>query len=174
MKVRGSLIALSNQVTPELPGIIKLRIDLQRLGNVNAAVAAGRSVVQLAQRGVTGSGIVPGVRAFFVRHPSFSKSSIFRPGCNSFKIAANVALMMPAPMSTTSSCSGVVRVDDFIGSLLTEERFPGSSNIACCAALPGDALSHYLMAPTKCRSRQAQDPAFSARRFPEPMVALFQ
>src|SRR6185436_16467657 len=38
-------------------------IDLQRLGNVDASIAALGRVVQLAIRGMTGAGVVPGVGA---------------------------------------------------------------------------------------------------------------
>ncbi len=53
-----------HQVSPELTGKIELRVDLQRLGNVDAAVTFLRRVVQLAERRMAGAGIVPRIRAF--------------------------------------------------------------------------------------------------------------
>ena len=55
--------ALPDQVRPELARHVELDIDLERLGDVDAAVLAHRRVVQLAVGGVAGAGIVPGARA---------------------------------------------------------------------------------------------------------------
>ena len=59
--------ALLHQIGPELAGQIELDIDLQRLGNVDAAVAALRRVVELAICGMAGAGVVPGVGALHRR-----------------------------------------------------------------------------------------------------------
>ncbi len=51
-------------VGPELARDLELLVDVDRLGDVDGAVGLGRGgVVQLAQRGVTGSGVVPGIAA---------------------------------------------------------------------------------------------------------------
>jgi hypothetical protein len=55
--------ALLHQIGPELSRQVELHIDSQRLGNVDASIAALRRVVQLAIRGMAGAGIVPGVGA---------------------------------------------------------------------------------------------------------------
>jgi hypothetical protein len=55
--------ALPHQIGPELPRQIELHVDVQRLGNVDAAVASLRGVVELAIGRVAGAGVVPGVRA---------------------------------------------------------------------------------------------------------------
>ena len=55
---------LADQITPELAGEIELDIDLERFRDVDAAIAALRRIVEFAQRGVAGAGIVPGVGAF--------------------------------------------------------------------------------------------------------------
>src|SRR5262249_56112044 len=55
--------ALRHQVGPELPRQIELHVDVERLGDVDAAVASLRRVVELAIRRVAGAGVVPGVRA---------------------------------------------------------------------------------------------------------------
>jgi hypothetical protein len=54
--------ALGDQVRPELPRHVELDIDLERAGDVDAAVRALRRVVQLAVGGVTGARVVPGTR----------------------------------------------------------------------------------------------------------------
>jgi hypothetical protein len=54
---------LAHQVGPELARQIELDVDLQRLGNVDAAVGPLRRIVELAQRRVAGAGIIPGIRA---------------------------------------------------------------------------------------------------------------
>lgn len=56
--------ALLDEECPEVFGIFKLLVDLDGLGNFDTTVCLLRRVVQLAQRGVTRSGIVPCVRAF--------------------------------------------------------------------------------------------------------------
>src|SRR5262249_10609927 len=48
---------------PELSRQIELHVDVQRLGDVDAAVAPLGRVVELAIRRMAGAGIVPGVRA---------------------------------------------------------------------------------------------------------------
>src|SRR5262249_26447063 len=55
--------ALPNQIGPELPRQIELDVDVERLGDVDAAVASLRGVVELAICRVAGAGVVPGVRA---------------------------------------------------------------------------------------------------------------
>ena len=52
------------EVRPELPREVELDIDLERLRDVDAPIAARRGVVQLAERGVARTGVVPGARAF--------------------------------------------------------------------------------------------------------------
>ena len=61
MRIRDR--ALRHQVGPELPRQIELHVDVERLGDVDAAVASLRRVVELAIRRVAGAGVVPGVRA---------------------------------------------------------------------------------------------------------------
>src|SRR5699024_5147074 len=50
-----------HRVRPELPGDLELLVDRDRLGDVDIAVCRLGRVVELAERGVTGSGVVPGV-----------------------------------------------------------------------------------------------------------------
>src|SRR5262245_61478834 len=59
--------ALLHQVGPELAREVELDVDLERLGNVDAAIAALGRVVELAQRRVPGAGIVPGIGALLGR-----------------------------------------------------------------------------------------------------------
>ena len=54
---------LPHEVGPELAGQIELHVDVQRLRNVDAAIAALGRVVELAQRRVPGAGVVPAVGA---------------------------------------------------------------------------------------------------------------
>jgi hypothetical protein len=56
--------SLLHQIGPELARQVELDIDLQSLGDVDAAVGPLRCVVDLAIRRVPGAGIVPGLRAF--------------------------------------------------------------------------------------------------------------
>src|SRR5450755_2230416 len=49
---------------PELPGNLELLIDLDRTGDVDRAILALGRVVELAQRGMTGTRVVPRVGAF--------------------------------------------------------------------------------------------------------------
>lgn len=56
--------AFVDEVRPELARDVELLIDVDRLGDVDVAVGIGRRVVELAQRGVAGAGVVPRVRAF--------------------------------------------------------------------------------------------------------------
>ena len=58
-RVRG---ALADQVGPQLARQIELGVDLERLGDVDAAVCALRRVVQLAVCCMAGTRIVPGLR----------------------------------------------------------------------------------------------------------------
>ena len=62
--------ALLDQVRPELARHVELDVDLERLGDVDAAVGAHRRVVQLAVGGMAGAGVVPGGRTLlrFARH----------------------------------------------------------------------------------------------------------
>src|ERR1700746_1018112 len=53
-----------HEVGPELAREVELDVDIERLRDVDASVAAGRGVVQLTERGVAGAGVVPGARAF--------------------------------------------------------------------------------------------------------------
>ena len=55
---------LSDQIAPELAREIEFDIDGERLRDIDAAVAALGRVVEFAQSGVAGPGIVPGVGAF--------------------------------------------------------------------------------------------------------------
>ena len=55
--------ALLHQIGPKLARQVELDVDVQRLGNVDAAVTALGRVVQLAIRRVAGAGVVPGVGA---------------------------------------------------------------------------------------------------------------
>ena len=56
--------ALLHQIGPELTRQIELDIDLDRPGDVDAAVGTLRSVVQLAVRCMAGASVVPRFRAF--------------------------------------------------------------------------------------------------------------
>ena len=58
---------LANKVGPELPREVELGVDVQGARNVDRTVAALRRVVELAEGGVTGPGVVPGVRTLFGR-----------------------------------------------------------------------------------------------------------
>ena len=48
---------------PELPALLELLVDRDRLGGIDRAVGRLGHVVQLAQRRVAGAGVVPRVRA---------------------------------------------------------------------------------------------------------------
>ena len=52
---------LGHEVGPQLPREVELDVDVERLRDVDAAVAPFRRVVELAQCRVPGAGIVPGV-----------------------------------------------------------------------------------------------------------------
>jgi hypothetical protein len=54
--------ALADEVRPQLTRQIELGVDLERLGNVDAAVFALRRVIQLAIGRMAGTCIVPGLR----------------------------------------------------------------------------------------------------------------
>ena len=54
--------AFADQVGPQLTRQIELRVDLERLGNVDIPVFALRRVVQLAIGRVAGARVVPGLR----------------------------------------------------------------------------------------------------------------
>jgi hypothetical protein len=56
-----------HQVGPELAGELELFVDQQRLGGIHRAVLGRGGVVKLAQCGVAGPGVVPGVGAFQAR-----------------------------------------------------------------------------------------------------------
>ena len=56
--------SLLDQVRPELARQVELNIDLERPGDVDAAVGALRGVIQLAVRSMAGAGVVPRLRAF--------------------------------------------------------------------------------------------------------------
>ena len=55
--------ALLHERRPELAALLELLVDRDRLGGVDRAVLALGRVVQLAERGVARSRVVPGVRA---------------------------------------------------------------------------------------------------------------
>jgi len=57
--------ALANLPRPELAGDLEGFVDFDGLGDVDVAVFVFRGVVQLGQRGVAGTGVVPAVGAFF-------------------------------------------------------------------------------------------------------------
>src|SRR5580704_2063975 len=51
--------SLRHQVCPELTGEVKLGVDLERLGNIDAAVGSLRGVIQFTERSVAGASVVP-------------------------------------------------------------------------------------------------------------------
>src|SRR6201988_4271123 len=55
--------SLRHQISPQLTREIKLGVDLQSLGNVNAAVGSLGRVIQFTKSSVAGAGIVPRIRA---------------------------------------------------------------------------------------------------------------
>src|SRR3984957_5735284 len=55
--------ALFDQERPQLPRQVELGVDLDRSGDINAAVLALRRVIQFAVRGVAGSSVVPALGA---------------------------------------------------------------------------------------------------------------
>src|SRR5271169_129129 len=56
--------SLLHQIGPELTGKIELSVNLQSLRNVDAAVTSLRSIVQLTECCMAGTGVVPCIRAF--------------------------------------------------------------------------------------------------------------
>ncbi|MNM49979.1 hypothetical protein D3C81_609990 [compost metagenome] len=64
-RLRVAQHVLLDLVGPELLGDLELLVDADRLADVDLTVGAFAGVVQLAERGVTGTGVVPGVGAFF-------------------------------------------------------------------------------------------------------------
>ncbi len=98
---RGDAAAL-DEIGPELLGDLESLVDLERLLGVDGAVGFLRRVVELAEGGVAGAGVVPGVGAFVATPSRLSKISMARSGCNSLSRTPSVALMMPAPTRTTS------------------------------------------------------------------------
>ncbi len=59
----GAERAFARQVGPELPGDLELGVDVNRFFGVDRAISRFRRVVQLAQPGVAGACVVPGVGA---------------------------------------------------------------------------------------------------------------
>ncbi|MNH29110.1 hypothetical protein D3C79_893200 [compost metagenome] len=64
-RVRVLQHALAHLPRPELTGDLEGLVDFDGLGDVDVAVLVFRGVVQLGQRGVAGTGVVPAVGAFF-------------------------------------------------------------------------------------------------------------
>jgi hypothetical protein len=93
---------LADQIGPELPRQVELGIDLERFGNIDAAVGAFRRVIEFAQSGVPGAGIVPGIRAFQRRSVQGLENLDAQRRFELIEKHASVALMMPAPTRTTS------------------------------------------------------------------------
>ena len=56
-----------HQRGPQLAREIEFHVHLERLGNLDAAVAPFGGVVELTQCGMAGTGVVPGVRALLGR-----------------------------------------------------------------------------------------------------------
>ena len=55
---------LLDEMRPKLARQVELGVDLQRPGDVDAAIGTLRRIVQLAVRGMAGAGVVPRLRAF--------------------------------------------------------------------------------------------------------------
>ncbi|MNF82358.1 hypothetical protein D3C84_646610 [compost metagenome] len=64
-RLRIAQHVLLDLVGPELLGDLELLVDPDRLADVDLAVGAFAGVVQFAEGGVAGTGVVPGVGAFF-------------------------------------------------------------------------------------------------------------
>src|ERR1700683_1320064 len=54
--------SLFHQIGPELTGKIELGVNLQSLGNVDAAIGSLRRVIQFTKRSVAGACVVPCIR----------------------------------------------------------------------------------------------------------------
>ena len=52
-----------HEVRPELTREVELHIDVECFRNIDASIASRRGVIEFTQRGVTGTGVVPGARA---------------------------------------------------------------------------------------------------------------
>ena len=96
--------ALLDEGRPELAALLELLVDRDRLGRVDRAVGALGHVVQLAEGGVAGAGVVPGVRALEARHrPGARRRRSSSRAASSCRRVPSVALMMPPPIRTTST-----------------------------------------------------------------------
>jgi hypothetical protein len=87
--------ALPHYVRPELAGQVEFDIDLQRFGYVDTAVSALGRVVQFTIGSVAGAGVVLGARAL-------ARGSLERFEHFNVERWLQLALVMPAPMRTTS------------------------------------------------------------------------
>ena len=84
-----------HQIGPELTGKIELDVNVQCLGNVNAAITLLGGVVQLTECRMAGTGVVPCVRAFLRLATQDLVDLYLQLGSSSFRITASVALMLP-------------------------------------------------------------------------------
>ena len=99
-RIRDS--ALLDEIGPELAREVELGVDLQRLGDVDAAVLAQRRIIELAIGGMAGSGVVPTVRALLCAIVQGLEQGDGQRGFELFEKVPRVALMMPAPIRTMS------------------------------------------------------------------------
>jgi hypothetical protein len=106
------------RVGPELPGDLELLVDVDGLGDVDAAVGVLRRVVQLAQRRVAGAGVVPRVAALGGGGVEALDQVMDQFGSTRRSRAPRVALMIPAPISTTSVLPSVETVVSDTGSFV--------------------------------------------------------
>ena len=131
--LRGPGQALADQVRPELARHLELLVDRDGLRRVDPAVRPRGRVVQLAQGGVAGAGVVPRLGALARDVRADSKTVTVQSGATTPRRAARVALMMPPPTSTTSGWA-------LSGTALDGERTSASLAVHECAggAAPPD------------------------------------